>query len=167
MYVGEGLEEPSGVTQVTERGSVVRRAARGNGYERLARDADGYLYGGKNQLAAIVRARPDGSYDGLNRLRVRLKKAGLIREFAAVMEVQKRGALHLHVLQTGEYIQKSRLKGMAKAAGFGRCTDIPAAQGDEDRGRDLVVRARGMAADLDQGDLARRIARSEAVGLRE
>lgn len=63
-------------------------------------------------------------YEAWNRLRVQLKKAGLIREFAAVMEVQKRGALHLHVLQTGDYIQKNRLKGMAKAAGFGRCTDI-------------------------------------------
>ena len=63
-------------------------------------------------------------YEAWNRLRVRLKKAGLLREFAAVLEVQTRGALHLHVLQSGEYIQKNRLKGMAKAAGFGRCTDI-------------------------------------------
>ncbi len=36
----------------------------------------------------------------------------------------------------------------------------PAAQGDEDRGCDLGIRARGMAADMGQGDLARRIARS-------
>lgn len=64
-------------------------------------------------------------YEAWNRLRVRLRKAGLIREFAAVLEVQgKRGALHLHALQTGDYIQKDRLNGMAKAAGFGRCADI-------------------------------------------
>lgn len=63
-------------------------------------------------------------YEAWNRLRTRLRKAGLLHEFAAVLEVQQRGALHLHVLQTGKFIEKNRLKGMARAAGFGRCTDI-------------------------------------------
>ena len=63
-------------------------------------------------------------YTAWNRLRVRLKKAGLLDQFAAVLEVQRRGALHLHVLSTGAYIHQPRLVGMAKAAGFGLCTDI-------------------------------------------
>lgn len=45
-------------------------------------------------------------------------------EYAAVLEVQQRGALHLHVIQTGRYIRQRELAEMAVAAGFGRCTDI-------------------------------------------
>lgn len=63
-------------------------------------------------------------YDAWNRLRTRLRKSGELKEFAAVLEVQARGALHLHVLQTGSYIPQRKLKGAAVAAGFGRCTDI-------------------------------------------
>lgn len=73
-------------------------------------------------------------YKAWNRLRVRLKKAGLLREFAAVLEVQERGALHLHTLQTGRFIHKDRLKGMAHAAGFGRCTDIREVKRDSAEG---------------------------------
>jgi len=73
-------------------------------------------------------------YTAWNRLRMRLKKAGLLREFAAVLEVQKRGALHLHVLQTGKFIEKNRLKGFARSAGFGRCTDIREIKSDAGEG---------------------------------
>lgn len=67
-------------------------------------------------------------YRAWNRLRVRLarerKGGAYMKEYAAVVEVQQRGALHLHVLMTGRYIPQRKLVGMATAAGFGRCTDI-------------------------------------------
>ena len=67
-------------------------------------------------------------YKAWNRLRGRLareRKGGpYMNEYAAVVEVQARGALHLHVLLTGRYIRQRRLAQMAVDAGFGRCTDI-------------------------------------------
>jgi hypothetical protein len=67
-------------------------------------------------------------YAAWNKLRTRLtrerKEGRYVQDYAAVVEVQMRGALHLHVLMTGRYIAQRKLVGMAKAAGFGRCTDI-------------------------------------------
>jgi len=67
-------------------------------------------------------------YAAWNRLRVRLRRSRkggpYVTEYAAVLEVQQRGALHLHVIQTGRYIRQRELAEMAVAAGFGRCTDI-------------------------------------------
>jgi hypothetical protein len=67
-------------------------------------------------------------YAAWNRLRVGLarerKGGAYMNEYAAVVKVQKRGALHLHVLMTGRYVPQRKLVGMAMAAGFGRCTDI-------------------------------------------
>jgi hypothetical protein len=67
-------------------------------------------------------------YKAWNRLRVTLARARpggpYMNEYAAIVEVQKRGALHLHVLMTGRYVPQPKLVGMATAAGFGRCTDI-------------------------------------------
>lgn len=67
-------------------------------------------------------------YKAWNRLRVTLARerpgGPYMKEYAAVVEVQKRGALHLHILMTGRYVPQRKLVGMAMAAGFGRCTDI-------------------------------------------
>lgn len=67
-------------------------------------------------------------YAAWNRLRGRLardRKGGpYMQQYAAVVEVQQRGALHLHVLLTGRFVPQRKLVGMARAAGFGRCTDI-------------------------------------------
>ncbi len=67
-------------------------------------------------------------YEAWNKLRTRLtreRKGGrLVQEYAAVVEVQTRGALHLHVLMTGRFVPQRKLVGMATAAGFGRCADI-------------------------------------------
>lgn len=67
-------------------------------------------------------------YDAWNKLRTRLtrdRKGGpYVTEYAAVIEVQTRGALHLHVVMTGRFIPQRLLVPMAKATGFGRCTDI-------------------------------------------
>lgn len=67
-------------------------------------------------------------YAAWNRLRGRLareRKGGpYMKEYAAVVEVQQRGALHLHVLMTGRYVRQRVLAQMAAEAGFGRCTDI-------------------------------------------
>ena len=79
-----------------------------------------------------------GLYEAWNKLRTRLtreRKGGrYVNEYAAVVEVQTRGALHLHVLMTGRYVPQRKLAGMAMDAGFGRCTDIrevkPSAAGD-------------------------------------
>jgi len=67
-------------------------------------------------------------YKAWNRLRVTLARerpgGPYMKEYAAVVETQVRGALHLHVLMTGRYVPQRKLVGMAMAAGFGRCTDI-------------------------------------------
>lgn len=67
-------------------------------------------------------------YAAWNRLRGRLardRRGGpYMGQYAAVVEVQERGALHLHVLLTGRFIPQRKLVGMALDAGFGRCTDI-------------------------------------------
>ncbi len=64
-------------------------------------------------------------YERWNRFRVRMKRAGYISEFCAVLEVQERGALHLHVLLTGSaWLGQKRWAEAAAAAGFGRITDI-------------------------------------------
>jgi hypothetical protein len=67
-------------------------------------------------------------YAAWNRLRGRLarerKSGAYMKEYAAVVEVQQRGALHLHVLMTGRYVPQRQLAQMAAEAGFGRCTDI-------------------------------------------
>jgi len=61
-----------------------------------------------------------------NRLRTRLIREGKLREYAAVVEPQRRRAPHLHVLATGEYIAQRTLSQWAEKAGFGRVTDIRA-----------------------------------------
>lgn len=67
-------------------------------------------------------------YKSWNRLRGRLarnrKGGAYMNEYAAVVEVQERGALHLHVLMTGRYVPQRVVAEMAREAGFGRCTDI-------------------------------------------
>jgi hypothetical protein len=65
-------------------------------------------------------------YHSWNRLRTSLKKppTPALREYAAVLETQMRGALHLHVVATGEYIPQRELSARAARAGFGRVVDI-------------------------------------------
>lgn len=61
-----------------------------------------------------------------NRLRTLLRKKKLLRQYFVVVELTKAGAGHLHVLATGEYIDKPELQGYATDAGFGFCwiTDV-------------------------------------------
>ena len=59
-------------------------------------------------------------YKAWNRLRVTLARerpgGPYIKEYAAVVETQVRGALPLHVLMTGRYVPQRKLVGMAMAA---------------------------------------------------
>jgi hypothetical protein len=47
-----------------------------------------------------------------------------LREYALVVEAQARGALHIHVLCTGEYVEQTELCELALNAGFGKISDI-------------------------------------------
>ncbi len=67
------------------------------------------------------------------RLALKLRRAGKLREYLAVVETTERGALHLHVLCTGEFIAQKQLAVWAAAAGFGRVADVRAVRGVGER----------------------------------
>ncbi len=71
-------------------------------------------------------------YDSWNRLRLILKRGGYLNEYAAALEVQGRGALHLHLLATGSYVPVRELSRLAARAGFGPVVDVRAVKGDGD-----------------------------------
>lgn len=54
-----------------------------------------------------------------NRLRGKLVRKGLLRDYAMVVEFQQRGALHIHAVCTGEFIPQRKLASWAKDAGWG------------------------------------------------
>jgi hypothetical protein len=61
--------------------------------------------------------------------RHRLKRRGYLGSYAATVEMQKRGALHLHILMAdsergGGFIPKSEITEHAVASGFGEISDI-------------------------------------------
>jgi hypothetical protein len=63
------------------------------------------------------------------KLTQRLQRRGLLGDWAAVKEVQERGALHFHALMAegergGGFIPQADLSEMAAAVGFGSITDI-------------------------------------------
>lgn len=53
-------------------------------------------------------------YLGTKRVMATLRKTGEIREYAGVVELQERGAPHLHLLVTGEFIHYRRLSRLAR-----------------------------------------------------
>lgn len=63
-------------------------------------------------------------YASWHRLRIKLRRLNVLDQYAAVVETQKRGALHLHVLATGNYIPQTKLCELASWAGFGNVSDI-------------------------------------------
>lgn len=66
-----------------------------------------------------------GLYSAWKRMAGRLRYRGLLDQYAFSVEVQKRGALHIHALVTGERkIPQAWLSQQAEAAGFGRIADI-------------------------------------------
>ncbi len=69
-------------------------------------------------------------YASWSRLRIILKRGGYLSEYAAALEVQRRGALHLHVLATGSYVPVRELSRLAVRAGFGPVVDVRAVKGD-------------------------------------
>jgi hypothetical protein len=71
-------------------------------------------------------------YDSWNRLRLILKRGGYLSDYAAALELQGRGALHLHVLATGSYVPVRKLSEFAKRSGFGPVVDVRAVKGDGD-----------------------------------
>lgn len=94
-------------------------------------------------------------YKAWNRLRVKLRRMNVLDQYAAVVETQQRGALHLHVLQAGSYIHQADLVRLASAAGFGRIVDIRAVD------RSLPSRDRRSASYVAK-DLARYASKSGA-----
>jgi hypothetical protein len=69
-------------------------------------------------------------YTCWNRLRLNLKRQGYLEEYAAALELQARGALHMHLLATGSYLPVRRFSELASAAGFGSIVDIRAVKRD-------------------------------------
>ncbi len=70
-------------------------------------------------------------YEAWTRLAARLRSQGRLGEYARVLEVTKRGKLHIHVLladadRGGGFIPQAELSRMAAAVGFGRIADIRA-----------------------------------------
>ena len=63
-------------------------------------------------------------YTAWNRLRTKLRRRGVLNEYAAVVEATAGGRLHLHVIATGRYIRQRTLAREAEAAGFGRIAHI-------------------------------------------
>lgn len=63
-------------------------------------------------------------YTAWNRLRIKLRRSGDLREFVAVVETSAAGRLHLHVLMTGQYIPQHVLSRLAAEARFGAICDI-------------------------------------------
>lgn len=75
-------------------------------------------------------ARVGDLYASWDRMRAALRRVSKshpvprLRQYAAVVEAQARGALHLHIVCTGEFIPQRELSRLAVAAGFGRIADI-------------------------------------------
>ncbi len=70
-------------------------------------------------------------YQNFIKFRHRLKRRGYLGSYAATVEIQKRGALHLHCLMAdsdrgGGFIPKQELSEQAEASGFGSIVDIRA-----------------------------------------
>jgi hypothetical protein len=81
-----------------------------------------------------------GLYSSWQKLALRLRRRDLLGEYVGAVELQERGALHLHVLAAessrgGGYIQQAALSEMANASGFGPVCDVrtvaPAASAGE------------------------------------
>ncbi len=98
-------------------------------------------------------------YERWNHLRTTMRRHGLLNEYAAALEVQKRGALHLHVLQTGEYIDKGDLHIYSHAHGLGNA-DIRAVKASNDESDE---RSAGYCAK----ELAGYLSAKQAQALRE
>jgi hypothetical protein len=66
---------------------------------------------------------------GWNRVAAALKRRGVLRQYAMVVELQKRGAPHIHALATGEFLPQKELSAIAQGrpgskGRFGKVTDI-------------------------------------------
>lgn len=71
---------------------------------------------------------------GWNRVRANLRYRGVLNGYAAVVELQERGAPHLHILTTGEFIAQEELVKVAQGrpgsrGRFGKVTDIRKVRG--------------------------------------
>jgi hypothetical protein len=74
-----------------------------------------------------------GLYDAWQRLALRLRRRGLLGEYVGAVELQERGALHLHLLMAeaargGGYIPQADLSTWANASGFGPVCDVRAVE---------------------------------------
>lgn len=63
-------------------------------------------------------------YKNWNRLRIKLRRKGFLDQYAAAVELQERGALHLHLIATGRYLPQKKLKVFAVDAGWGEICDL-------------------------------------------
>ncbi len=99
-----------------------------------------------------------GLYESWNRLALKLRRAGKLKEYLAVIETTQAGALHLHVLATGDYINQAQLSRLAEGAGFGSIADIRAVRGTGSRsaGAYLVKALAGYATKANVEALTRK-----------
>lgn len=66
-----------------------------------------------------------------NRLRLKLVRERRLRAYVAVVELQRRGAPHMHVIATGAFIGQRKLSFWAQQAGFGPIVDIREVEDNE------------------------------------
>ncbi len=90
-------------------------------------------------------------YKSWNRLALALRREGVLREYAAVVETTEGGALHLHLLATGEFIPQRRLSALAARSGFGRVADVRAVKNDVEGERAAAYIAKEVAAYVSKG----------------
>jgi hypothetical protein len=110
-----------------------------------------------------------GLYDSWQKLSLRLRRRDKLGEYVGAVELQERGALHLHVLAAesargGGYIPQADLSKMAEASGFGPVCDVrrvgPAESGD---GSAADYLTKGFAANGEAVELAGYVAKSGAT----
>lgn len=92
-------------------------------------------------------------YKAWSKLRIKLRREGVLDQYAAVVETQERGALHLHCLATGSYVKQSKLAEFGSWAGFGPITDIREIKRDlpEDDKRAAAYVAKELAGYVSKG----------------
>jgi hypothetical protein len=90
-------------------------------------------------------------YEAWNRLALALRREGVLREYAAVVETTEGGALHLHLLATGEYVKQARLSALAARSGFGAVADIRAVKDDAQGERSARYIAKEVAGYVSKG----------------
>jgi hypothetical protein len=101
-------------------------------------------------------------YDGWKRVSANLRKRGILREYAGVVELQERQAPHLHVLTTGEFLKQPELSRIAQGRRGSRGRFGPVADIREVRGTGPRSLVGGYLLKQVGGEMAAYVAKAKA-----